>query len=194
MSKRKKVCEYNGFSIIRVDVRNYFYYEFCKVGDEKSPSKAYNILTDTIVECKGYIDNFIKDDTFFFTQGEYHKYVSAPNKKCGWRYGYESLMRIMRQHQKADKRIKYLLQERLTDANFHSESGLLSNEDYDGFVELVTKTYKFLEKFEVITETEKARIKNPKQFTEGLSKVISEYFASQGVKATTAKVKFIENW
>ena len=65
---------------------------------------------------------------------------------------------------------------------------------YDEFTALVRKTFKFREKFEVMTETECKRIKDPKQFEEGLAKVIEEYLKSQGVKDTSVRVNFIENW
>jgi predicted DNA binding CopG/RHH family protein len=103
-------------------------------------------------------------------------------------------MKLLKEHQKADKRIKILLEDRLVDANFHSEAGLLANGDYEGYIELVRKTYKFREKFEVMTETECQRIKDPKQFEDGLAKVISDYLASQGIKDTSVNVRFIENW
>lgn len=90
--------------------------------------------------------------------------------------------------------MKILIEDRLEDANFHSESGLLSEGKYDEFVDLVRKTYKFREKFEVITETECKRIKDPKQFENGLAKVIGDYLASQGIKDTSVNVKFIEDW
>lgn len=103
-------------------------------------------------------------------------------------------MKLLKEHQKADKRMKILIEDRLEDANFHSESGLLSEGKYDEFVDLVRKTYKFREKFEVITETECKRIKDPKQFENGLAKVIGDYLASQGIKDTSVNVKFIEDW
>ena len=147
-----------------------------------------------MAECKECIDNFIKDDSIYFTAEEREKYVYKPNHKCGWVYGYDSLMKLLKEHQKASKRMKILIEDRLTDANFHSESGLLSEGKYDEFTALVRKTFKFREKFEVMTETECKRIKDPKQFEEGLAKVIEEYLKSQGVKDTSVRVNFIENW
>ena len=90
--------------------------------------------------------------------------------------------------------MKILIEDRLTDANYHTESGLLSEGKYDEFTALVRKTYKFREKFEILTETECKCIKDPKRFEEGLANVIEAYLKSQGVKDTTARVKFIEDW
>ena len=211
-TSREPLEIYNGYRIIKVTEieyeRNLFdpsrysrwpkskevHFDFCKEGDEKRPSQHYGAWAKNVVECKECIDNFIKDNSIYFTAEEREKYVYKPNKKCGWAYGYESLMKLLKEHQKADKRIKILLEDRLDDANFHSEASLLAEGDYEGYIELVRKTYKFREKFEVYTDTECKRIKDPKQFEDGLAKVIADYLASQGVKDTSVKVQFCEEW
>lgn len=211
-TSREPLDIYNGYRIIKVTDIEYersifdpsrysdwpkskmVHFDFCKVGNEKRPSQHYGTWASNISECKERIDRFIKDDTLFFTAEEMEKYVYKPNRKCSWAYGYDSLMRLLKDHQKADKRMKILIEDRLTDANFHSESGLLARGDYEGYIELVRKTFKFREKFEVMTETECKRIKDPKRFEEGLAKVIGDYLASQGVKDTSVNVRFIEDW
>ena len=175
------------------------YYDFCKEGDEKCPSKDYQVWAKNVAECKEAIDKFLNGDKkdngdIYYTHEEYQKYVKKPNEKCDYGYGYDSLMKLMRQHQKADNRMKWFIEERLHDANFHTEAGLLSEGKYDEFIELMRKDYKFKEKFEVYTATECKRIKDPKQFEDGLAKVISDYLASQGIKDTSVNVKFIEDW
>ena len=210
---RDKVETYKSFSIIRVlavhhwynnyqkryemsrqyETKREIYYEFCKEGDENRPSCAYNV-TAKKDEIKGVIDNFIKDDTLYFTDAEREKYVRKPNAKCDYAYGYKSLMALMREHQKAPKRIKILLQDRLEDANFHSACSFLYNDDYKGFEEFVAEDCQFREKFEVYTSTKRKRIKDPKNLEEGINKVISDYLASQGIKDTSVRVKFCEEW
>ena len=213
---RWKVGSHNGFSIIKVlavhhwynnydhryemsrqyETKREVYYEFCNEGDENRPAQAYTPYPyvrkeEEIKEC---IDKFIKDDSIYFTDAERQKYVYGPNHKCEWAYGYNSLMKILREHQKATKRMKILIEDRLTDANFHTECSFLSDGDYEGFKKFVTEHFQFREKFEIITSTECKRIKDPKQFEEGLAKVVEEYLASQGVKGTSASVRFIEVW
>ena len=203
---------YNGYCIIRVTeieyARSMFYssrysdypkskevhYDFCKEGNEKKPSQHYGSWASNIKECKECIDNFIKDDSIYFTAEEREKYVHRPNKKCDYAYGYDSLMKLMREHQKADKRIKILLEDRLVDANFHSWAGFLSECDYKGYEELAAKEHKFNEKFEVYTHTMRKRIKDPQNLVDGLNKVISDYLASQGIKDTSVEVRFCEEW
>lgn len=175
------------------------YYNFCKEGNEKYPSKDYQVSAKNVSDCKEAIDKFLNGDDkgngdIYYTHEEYQKYVKKPNEKCDYGYGYDSLMKIMRQHQKADKRMKWFLEERLEDANFHAECGYLANHDYEGFEAFVTKNNTFNEKFEVYTMTQRKRIKDPKRFEEGLNKAIEDYLASQGIKDTSVKVNFIENW
>ena len=210
---RNKVETYKGFSIIRVlavhhwfnnyskcyemsrqyETKREVYYEFCKEGDENKPKQAYEV-TAKKDEIKGVIDKFIEDDSLYFTEAERDKYVYQPNHKCDYAYGYDSLMKIMREHQKATKRMKILLEDRLTSANFHTSCGLLAQEKYEEFEKHVAETCKFPEKFEVYTSTMRKRIKDPKGLTEGINKVISDYLASQGIKDTSVEVKFCEEW
>ena len=209
---------YNGYRIIKVTKIEYHryrwnpeyfdenwidhkkvYYDFCKEGDEKKPSQDYKAYAKNVAECKEAIDKFLSGDNksngdIYYTHEEFQKYVKKPNEKCDYAYGYDSLMKLMRQHQKADKRMRWFIEERLEDANFHAECGLLAKGDYEGFIELVRKDYKFHEKFEVYTETECKRIKDPQTLVEGMNKVIADYLASQGVKDTSVNVRFIENW
>jgi hypothetical protein len=174
--------------------RKEVHYDFCKEGNEKKPSQHYGAWASNVAECKECIDNFIKDDSIYFTAEEREKYVYKPNRKCGWGYGYDSLMKLMKEHQKADKRMKILIEDRLTDANFHSACSYLCDCDYEGFEEWAANNCKLNEKFEVYTHTKRKAIKDPKALEEGLSKVINDYLASQGIKDTSVEVKFCEEW
>lgn len=205
---------YNGYSIIKVTEIEYersifdpsryshwpkskeVHFDFCKEGNEKKPSQDYKSWAKNVAECKECIDRFIEDNSLYFTAEEREKYVYKPNKKCGYAYGYDSLMKLLKEHQKADKRMKILIEDRLTDANFHSESGLLAEGKYDEFIELVRKTYKFREKFEVYTETECKRIKDPQKLEAHIKSAIEEYFKAHkmDVGNTSVNVRFIEDW
>lgn len=172
------------------------HYDFCKEGNEKKPSQHYGAWASNVAECKECIDNFIKDDSIYFTAEEREKYVWKPNKKCDYRYGYDSLMKLLKEHQKADKRIKILLEDRLVDANFHSEADLLANGDYEGYIELVKRDYPFKEKFEVYTFTECKPIKDPQRLEAHIKSAIEEYFKEHNMDIgnTSVKVKFCEEW
>ena len=211
-TSRNKMTTYKGFDIIQVTIIEYYkpsysqyytnipnkkpevHYDFCKEGESNRPSQAYEVWAKDVAKCKECIDNFIEDDTLYFTSEEREKYVYKPNHKCQWAYNYDSLMKIMREHQKADRRVKRLLEDRLEDANFHSWCGLLGEEKYDEYEKLAASELKLNEKFEVYTHTMRKRIKDPKRFEEGLKKVIEDYLVSQGVKDTSAEVKFCEEW
>jgi hypothetical protein len=213
-TSREPLDIYNGYRIIKVTEIEYersifdpsrysswpknkeVHFDFCKEGNEKKPSQDYKVCASNVAECKECIDNFIKDDSIYFTAEEREKYVYKPNKKCGWEYGYDSLMKLLKEHQKADKRMKILIEDRLADANFKSERGLLSEGKYDEFIELVRKSYKFREKFEVYTETECKRIKDPQRLEAHIKSAIEEYFKvhKMDVGNTSVNVRFIENW
>ena len=211
-TSREPLDIYNGYRIIKVTEIDYersifdpsrftdypkrkeVHYDFCVEGNEKTPSKHYDVYAKNVAECKERIDKFIEDDSTCFTAEERKKYVTDPNSKCGWGYGYDSLMKLLKEHKKATKRMKVLIEDRLSDANFHYESGLLAEGKYDEFEEFVTKDNPFIEKFEVYTTTLRKRIKDPKNLVEGLSKVINDYLASQGIKDTSVKVRFCEEW
>ena len=175
------------------------YYNFCKEGDEKLPSKDYQVVAKNVAECKEAIDKFLSGDKkdngdIYYTHEEFQKYVKKPNEKCDYAYGYDSLMKLMRQHQKADKRMRWFIEERLHDANFHTEGDILSTCDYEVFEDYCAQQYAFKEKFEVITRTKRKPIKDPQTLVEGMNKVIADYLASQGIKDTSVNVRFIENW
>lgn len=208
---RRKVDTYEGFDIIRVTETRYYksilsgyytslidsqktYYEFCQEGQSNRPSQAYNAEFKNKQECIDAIDKFIEDDSIYFTHAEREKYVYKPNAKCNYGFGYDTLMKLLKDHQKASKRMKTLIEDRLEDANFHVECGFLSNGDYEGYIDHVRREYKFREKFEVYTATECKRIDNPKKFEEGLANVIEKYLAIQGVKDTSVRVRFVEDW
>lgn len=210
-SRSKVGDSYKGFSIIHViaihhwynnfdrcyemsrqfETKREVYYEFCKVGDENKPSQAYGVTEKSIAAIKECIDKMLSGEEIYFTDAEREKYIYRPNRKCHWAYGYDSLMQILRQHKKADKRMKILLEDRLDDANFHYEAGLLGNENYKEYEESVIKNFQFREKFEIITHTPKKRLKDPKELLDGLKKVLDEFFKTH---ETTVEVKFIEDW
>ena len=213
-TSRNRVAIHKGFDIIQVTEIRYHkniwgdgydrhwidkketHYDFCKEGNDTKPSQAYECWASNIAECKECIDNFIKDDSIYFTAEERQKYVKKPNEKCDYRYGYDSLMKIMREHQKADKRIKILLADRLEDANFHTECGFLRDEDYKGFEEYVTKEHQFKEKFEVYTFTECKPIEDPQRLEAHIKSAIEEYFKAHkmDVGNTSVEVKYCEVW
>ena len=216
-TSREPLDIYNGYRIIKVTEIEYersifdpsrysdwsksreVHYDFCAVGNEKLPSKDYQVGAKNVAECKEAIDKYLSGDNkgngdIYYTHEEFQKYVKKPNDKCDYAYGYDSLMKLMRQHQKADKRMQWFLEERLHDANFHTEGDILSTCDYEVFEDYCAQQYAFKEKFEVITRTKRKPIKDPQTLVEGMNKVIADYLASQGIKDTSVNVRFIENW
>ena len=217
-TKRTPMELYKGYRIIKVTKIEYHrciwdnsrfdkdwidkkevHFDFCKEGDEKLPSQDYCVNAKTITDCKDAIDKFLNGDNkgngdIYYTHAEFQKYVKSPNNKCDYSYGYDSLMKIMRQHQKADKRMKWFLEERLHDANFHSEGDILATCNYAKFEEYITNTNPFKEKFEVYTMTKRKRIKDPKSLEKLIQSTIDEALLRYGIKETSVVVKFCEEW
>lgn len=198
--------DYKGYDIIRVTTtyfhrsifsceytslvdRVYKKYTFCKTGLSNRPSQLYDAYADTCEKCCECIDEFLKDDSLYFTAEEREKWVHKPNRKNGWGFSYDSIMRLMRQHQKGDKRIKRLLEDRLTDANFHSYCSLISDGKYKEFEELAARDLTITECYYLEVKVLRKGIKDPKRFEEGLSKVISDYFKTQKLD-TSVCVKY----
>lgn len=211
-TSRNRVATYKGFEIIKVTTEHYHrniwgdgydskwiekretHFDFCKEGDDTKPSKAYECWASDIAKCKECIDRFIEDDTTYFTKEEREKYVLRPNAKCDWGFHYDSLMKLMREHQKADKRMKVLLEDRLEDANFSTEYDFLHNEDYEGFEEYVTNEYTFDEKFEVYLKAKRKPIKDVERLTLHIKSAIEDYFKAHcmDVGETSVVVRFCE--
>ena len=211
-TRRNKVAIYKGFEIIKVTTERYhkniwgdgydrkwiekreIHFDFCKEGNDTKPSQAYECWAKDIERCKECIDRFIEDDTTYFTKEERQKYVINPNAKRDWGYHYDSLMKLMREHKKADKRIKILLADRLEDANFSTECGFLRDEDYEGFEEYVANEYQFEEKFEVCLSSKRKPIKDVERLTLHIKSAIEDYFKAHcmDVGDTSVIVRFCE--
>ena len=86
-------------------------------------------------------DDVIAGKKFCYTNAEMRKYVYGPNCKNGWGFSQESLIELFDKWKRATPRIKNLYEERLTDANFHTECDILSTQGYDAAVEYVKKTF-----------------------------------------------------
>lgn len=150
---QKRVMEtYKGFSIISFKITEYWYlggyyhniyfkYQFCKEGEENRTSQYYSTSFDNIEECKKAIDNFILDDCLYFTEEERNKYIYRPNHKYGWGFTKKRLLRLLNDWKKADKRIKILYEDRLTDANFHELCEILCENGYEKAKEWVYKEF-----------------------------------------------------
>lgn len=71
--------------------------------------------------------------------------IVAQNRRNGWGFSKEMLLRIEREHKKArkagDERRAAMLEERLTDANFHTECAYLSDGDYEGYKRCVLASF-----------------------------------------------------
>ena len=84
-------------------------------------------------------------ERYQLTEKEY-KAVAAMNARYGWGFSRRMLMDLLRRYRKAyaagDVRKMALYEERLTDANFHTECGYLQGKDFDGFRSAVRECFR----------------------------------------------------
>lgn len=156
--KTSVVGTHNGFSIIKIETTCYRYANgryskkygvssrystmaFCENGTENKPSCRIIAMGSLIEDVKKEIDDYVGGKVVRLTEGEYHKYISGPNHKCGWGFSSDDLFAFLKAYKRGDKKKRYIIEERLTDANFHSFCSLLCNEEYDKFEELVREEY-----------------------------------------------------
>ena len=191
---RSKVGEtYKGFSVIRETVKNYHwyggryhtdwvdsverYYNFCKEGDEKRPSKMFSCSFTKIAEVKEAIDKMLDGSGFYYTEEEYRKYVSKPNHDNDYGFSYKSIMKLMRDYRNAEPRIKRLYEDRLTDVNFHSYCSLLRDEKYSEFEALAAKELTINEKYYVVLMAHRKGLKDPTAAADIIKEALTEYFS-----------------
>ena len=82
--------------------------------------------------------------TYTLTDRDY-AIIVAQNRRNGWGFSKEMLLRLGREHKKAheagDARRVAMLEERLTDANFHTECNYLTEYDYVGYKKCVKECF-----------------------------------------------------
>ena len=82
-----------------------------------------------------------KGRSYELSDSEYDRKVSGYNAKNGYGFSRADLTRLAEKHYKGDDRTKAILEERLTDANFHKFSEALSDDDYERYEADMNKTY-----------------------------------------------------
>lgn len=71
--------------------------------------------------------------------------IYSLNRRNGWGFSKNMLICILRKYRKAFKENDYrtmaMIEERLTDANFHTECSLLIEKDFEGFEQAIKDTF-----------------------------------------------------
>jgi hypothetical protein len=155
---RTLVCSYKGYSIYKevikhfrrygvrineelydnkdVTMENTYYGVSTKHGGFKRVSDRYAYCCYSEDEAKSLIDR-IEGGKIVLTEKERHDWVTKPNSDNDWGFNTEMLLAIMRAYKKASPRRRLGYLERLEDANFHTEYGLLEEENYEKFEKVV---------------------------------------------------------
>ena len=75
------------------------------------------------------------------TKADRRKYITKPNYNCDWGFNKEDCQKFLEEHKKGNMRTRYIIEERLEDANFHTLCGLLSNMEYDKAMKYIEEDY-----------------------------------------------------
>lgn len=115
--------------------------EICKVGDEGSISKCLQTYLQTVHQAETLIEGIIKGETYVLTYGDFTKYVTTPNHKCGWGFNASDLRKFLTKYKNGDARARCIIEERLTDANFHSYCSLLTEGSFSDYEKMIEEDY-----------------------------------------------------
>lgn len=123
------------------------HYELCK--DDSTTLKPWKRATNrlstyftTIENAKSFAEKVIKGEEIVYTDADRAKYVDNYNHRHNWRFNKDTLLATMRMHQKGDRVMKKLMENRLESANFHGYCGDLVNNDYVGFKQRIENDLK----------------------------------------------------
>lgn len=149
---KKLVGEYNGFFIYRIKTedRQWDRYLRCyidviiqeRIGyrfSKKENGPLFECYRDSFEDIINCIDEFISGNVYYMAKADRRKYITKPNEECGWGFNKEDCQKFLEEHKKGDMRTRYIIEERLEDANFHTFCGLLCAKDYNGAEEYLKK-------------------------------------------------------
>ena len=123
-------------------VSNWYYVYIPKKGMKSVKSLSFDGFR-TIESAMKHIDWLTSNqkDVFYATRADNNKMHREITKND---YGlcFEQLMDLMHKHKKAKAKGKFLIEERLTDINFHSYCAMLAEGDYQKFEETAREEWK----------------------------------------------------
>lgn len=132
--------EYNPYMI--QSVSNWYRVYIPQKGMKSAKSLSFDSFT-SLEKAMEHIDWLTsgKKDVFYATQADNNK-MHRENAKNGYGLCFEQLMDLMHKHKRATAKGKFLIEERLTDINFHSYCAMLIDRDYQEFEETAREEWK----------------------------------------------------
>lgn len=79
--------------------------------------------------------------SYNLSDAEYDREISDYNSRHGYGFSSRELTDLARQHYEGDDRTKAILEERLTDANYHKYQKALADDDYEQFEAHMNEDY-----------------------------------------------------
>ena len=157
-TKREIVDTYKGYPIFK-ETTKYFRLAYCglydtscvrdtniyygaaiKNGNYSLSSDRYAYCCYSLEQAKELIDDLEKGK-IVLTEKERYNWVLHPNSKNGWGFSKQMLLELIKQYKKATPRRKIGYLERLEDANFHYEYGLLEDEKFEELIEFINERF-----------------------------------------------------
>ena len=148
---------YRGYHIIKIISKKHYWSDISKKfldsientfvefafakSDDTRPSQETNCVFNSKEECKEAIDKMLDNGTIYLTNEEANKWISTPNRKCGWSYNYKSLANVLKSYKKSNKRRRYAYLIMLENANLRCYADLLMKEEYDNFLSLAERNF-----------------------------------------------------
>lgn len=143
MEKTYYIGKYRGFPVYQTGewIGSGFYGHFTAKqtigGKLQTLDAEYNRLEDL----KAMIDRIVDKGDIVLTKRERSTLIDTPNSKAGYFFSRQALKNLAKKHRTGDRRIRYALETRLTDCNFHGFAAALSKGDYEAFDGLLDEEY-----------------------------------------------------
>lgn len=152
-------------------------YTFCKDGlDYNKHGNLCQCCQTSVEDAIQQLDRFLNGVYYIFTYDEYFKEVSKHTSSHGFGYSINMLKSFCKRHKNGDLRDKAIVEERLTDVNYHTLCGFFADGDYDGAMQNIiedhTPTYSYMVK----VRKKGCEIPDREEFDYIIHQAIEKYF------------------
>lgn len=117
----------------------YYFIYLTEKGFKTNKSRNYKRFR-SISEAIDYIKKLLADEEPYITDCDMAK-IYRENYKNDYCANKEMLTDLMMKHKRGSKKTQYLIEEQLTDINFHSYVGALMEKDYEKFQSLIEQDF-----------------------------------------------------
>lgn len=148
MEKTYYIGKYRGFPVYQTGewIGSGFYGHFTAKQDVNGRMETLDAEYNRLEDLKAMVDRILDKGDIVLTKRERTSLIDNPNRKSGYFFSRQALKNLAAKHKSGDRRIKYALELRLTDCNFHGFAAALSKGDYDAFGTLLDAEFPMVKK------------------------------------------------